>query len=183
MLNLEKYKNPLRRALDPVRNLRDALLDLRPSMRAGARELRSFLRRWFDSEGEGSWPAHASSEKPLKPSTVQMRRHRWGYYGRVGGGGTKKLRWSGALRRSIFQRGASHHIERVGKKSLVFGSDYVDPEKGKPLILYHDLGYGRNPVRNIFPIKLMHERLQRVIHIQIQRQGGFGAVHPRKRSR
>jgi len=167
MLNLRYH---VKKAQDKIKDTIDRVRDVSGPMAAGAGELRVFLRKWFDSEGKGSWKDHSSW-------TENNRKYRLGYY-RSGGGGSRKLRWTGAMRRSIFQRGAKGHIERVTKKALVFGSEYT--LDGKPLVLWHDLGKPSRfplPARPIFPIDILFKVLTRKIHTQIQRSvGGFSPI-------
>jgi len=182
MLN---FKHNLGRLKDFLKEKIQVLKDVRSPMFKGQREVRSYLKKWFDSEGQGNWRRLASSRPPLMPSTVEMRRKRWGYYGRVPGGGSRTLRWSGGLRRSIFQKGAPNHIERwTAKGTLVFGSDYT--AEGRPVVIFHDKSKGarrpnggRNPRRIIYPMVTLRKIFTRTFWVSIQKNLGHSTIRPK----
>ena len=121
-----------------LRGIRGVVRDLRPPMREAADEARAFQRRWFDSQGGGTW-------KALAPRTVKSRRERLGYYKRAPKGeGPKRriLHWTHALRLSTSDKTSADHVSRaLSRHSWKFGTK--DPRAHK-----HQKGIGE-PGQNL----------------------------------
>jgi len=128
----------IKSAVTALRGIRGVVSDLRPAMREAADEARAFQRKWFDSQGGGSW-------KALAPRTVTARRERLGYYKRApkGEGPSRRiLHWTHALRLSTSDKTSADHIShQTSRTSWKFGTK--DPRARK-----HQKGIGE-PGQNL----------------------------------
>jgi len=135
----------------------------------GATQARKFMGQWVDSSGEGKW-------KKLASFTLQRRREKAGYYRRYKGSGSSPLRWARGIRRSLAQKNAPGHVERVtSKKTLVFGSNYTITDKGRKVevVRIHHWGRGRNPKRVIIPVRKLKRFFVDAARGMAQLQAGF----------
>lgn len=122
--------------------LADRAEDARPVLRRVAEMMRLAEIAWFDSEGEGSWPALAESTVLAKDS---------------GGLPPEMLVASGELRDSLTKEGGAN-IEFITLNELIFGTE--DPVAG-----FHQKGTRNMPAR---PPLHFSELVQRAFTRELQ---------------
>jgi hypothetical protein len=100
-----------------LRRMGDRAVNLRPAFERIADNLEGHVGQIFRSRG-----AHIRKRwRPLRASTLFMRRQRWGYYKREPGPRPSTLRWTGRLA-SSFRQGSPDHTRRISRTNLVWGS-------------------------------------------------------------
>lgn len=113
-------------ATQALENLRT----LRPALEVIAQNLRGFLRKVFNTEGQALL---GKTWEPLRKRTVAARRNRTGHYRLQSNERPDRriLHWTQALRRSVTERDAPGHIESITASSLTFGTDvpYAAPNQ------------------------------------------------------
>ena len=114
--------------------IRSMLNDFRPVFRDIAKNLESGFADIFDNEGYG-W-------RPLAPSTVRERAA-LAARGEISVGAAHPiLQRTGALKRSLADRGSAEHVEVIERHLMVYGSNVSYAGA-------HDRGGGRVPQRQI----------------------------------
>jgi|GEM_PF-6826255 len=168
-MGLVETKFKWRDLKNAMRKLRKRLQRPAKNVLKGAGPARRFLGKWVDSSGEGSWPS-------LSRYTLERRKKRWGYYRRYGGSGVRPLRWHRGIRNSLAKKSAPGHIEKVsGKGTIIFGSNYTVTEKGRKVqvVRIHHWGRGRNPKRELIPVRRLKKFFVKEARAMAQLQEGF----------
>lgn len=98
---------------------RGFMRNLKPPLTSIARTLTRRVDRQFRTSGA----AGGTPWKPRSPATHKARARGWGYYRRRRGQ-SGILQSQGDLRKSFTSRGHRHHVERIGRQSMEWGSKH-----------------------------------------------------------